>query len=449
MKTLKCDDLTYLEDAKLFKDKIAFKLRDEDYTVKESYMEYKYEKEKIRISDSRCYGDNITDFEIVVDDTNLIGQYKGEGPVIFNYRKPPIRSNKWIINREAKSIGYKKSTGDIMNCTKTVDHIIFDKRTEGISRITKEFYKGNEKDGENPRLNMFVEVRFTDEDTNNVVFLHGVETRTSFDQDGNIEDMTTGLGTYAFMNTGELICVSMMYTFMSSEDDKRNVIPRLIEEMEDGEVPVYYVEFYQKEHPEIVLATEKFIANDENKELYIIESKVGNTVTTFNPVDGMSYTSEFTDSDGYKYQVRGKTGYPLSSDYFVFDEYKGIKSFSMISYFDNIYETEYNGDAFLNTTTLELVSITKDGKIDKLINYSSDCGHYFSQHLRINHGSNVDENLCYTNKLTLPNGNILKESVINADPLNPKSVFYEAVEYDKDDIMVSRYRALAVKHVIR
>ena len=50
----------------------------------------------------------------------------------------------------------------------------------------------------------------------------------------------------------------------------------------------------------------------------------------------------------------------------------------------------------------------------------------------------------------LPNGNILRESIINADPLSGKSIFYEAAEFDKtDESKVSSYKALIVKHIDR
>ena len=440
MKTLKCNDLTYLEDAPIFRNKVAFKLKDDGYTVKESYCEYKYEKDITHIKESKCYGDNITDYDIKVKDGVVIESYKAEGPAIFTYRKPAVNSTKYIINREAKSIGYKISTGDIMNTTKSVDHIIFDKNGD-MKSVTKEFFKGKEKDGENPRLNMTINIRITDYGE---IFIRGVETRTSFDDDGNIEDLFIGDATYVYADTGEFICVDFKPNYMSSDDDKRIVIPRLINENIDE----YRVEFYRKEAPKEILATEWFVNNDNSDGLTIKKMSVGNKIITFDKAN--LFTAKLTDSDGNIYEVSGTTLFPLSSDFFTFDEYQKNISFAMTSYFDNIYEPSFFGDALLTVTTINEVHIIKDGKTHKRIVYNWN-GYYNSQKVVEKFGNEVDEELCETNESILPNGNKLIESLIQADPLNPKSIFYEAVEFDKDGGLspVSAYRALAVKHIDR
>jgi hypothetical protein len=458
MKTLKCNDLTYLEDAPIFKDKVAFKLKDEGYTVKESYSEYKYEKDITHIKESKCYGDNITDYDIKVKDGVVIESYKAEGPALFTYKKPATHSTKYIINREGKSIGYKISTGDIMNTTKTVDHIIFSKKSEEMMKITKEFFKGKASDGDNPRLNMLIDIRITNSDD---MFIHGVETRTSFDADGNIEDLFIGNTIYTYADTGEFICVNFEPIYMSSDDDKRIVIPRLVAAHFKGVVDTheenaedntnFSIEFYRKEAPKEVLATEYFVWDDETEGFRIEKISVGNKETIFIKIGKSSYTydSTLTDSDGNTYQVTGRTLFPLSSDFFMFDEYQENISFAMTSYFDNIYETEFFGDALLSKTTIDTVIIKKNDEIYKQIIYDWNT-YCASQKVVCKFGKEVEEELCITDSMTLPNGNKLVESLVQADPLNPKSIFYEAIEFDSNNFdIISSYKALAVKHIDR
>lgn len=450
MKTLKCNDLTYLEDAPLFKDKVAFKINDEEYTVKESYSEYKKEKDYLHILESKCYDNNITDFDIKVINGNCIQSYKSEGPAIFSYRKPPANSTKFIINREAKSIGYKISTGDIMNTTKMVDHIIFSKKTEELMRITKEFYKGSKEDKDNPKLNMIIDIRITGTEATGNTFLIGEETRTFFDKDGNIEELVIGDTKYAYTSTGEFICIDFKFTYTSSPDHKRLVIPKLVQE-NIGEEVGYYVQFYQKENPDVILASEYFIEDFNNDCLVLVSSDINGKKTEFKHTElGIEFVSKFTDSNGKIYTTSGITNYPLSSDFFVFDEYQKNITFTMTPYFNNIYETEFFGDALLTNTYLKSISVeNEDGTKERLIHYNYD-GIYKSQKYVFKFGANTNKEICLRADTMLPNGNILRESIINADPLSGKSIFYEAAEFDKtDESKVSSYKALIVKHIDR
>ena len=446
-KTLKCDDLTYLEDLELFKNEVAFKIRQPEYTVKESYMEYKgLDENGLRvITDSKEYMDNITDYtyKFKVDD-NFIQTFKGNGPAIFTYLKPAINSTKYIINRESKSIGYQISTGDIKNCTKLVTHVIFDKKTEEFSRITTEFFKGDDKCGENPYLNMLNEIRMTGTEG---IYLLGVETRTMFDKDGNIENYLVGNGKYAYTNTGDFICVNMEYTYSSTPDNRSNIIPRC-----KFENDVLKVEFYQKAFPHHVLSEEVFKEDTENECLILLSTHRENAETRFYYRDDntISYIHEFTSSENNHYSVSGTTNCPLSADFFMFDEYQKNITFGKNPYFDNIYQSNYFNDAMLTHTTIENVTIGDESGVEIASYQYKNAGLcYFSQKYIDNHSSESKE-LCKYKEGTLNNGNIVIESVIAAEPSyprDPKSIFYRCVELDKvGKNIVSDYKALVVLH---
>lgn len=457
-KILKCDDLLWLQDAPLFREEVAFKIKLGEYTVKESYQEFKEVKDGFRtVTDSKCYLNNITDYTYSVrDEDKVLNSYKGDGPAIFEYVKPYTNSTAHIVNREAKSIGYKTSTGDIQNCTKLMSHIIFEKSavSSNYKRITNEFFKGNDKDGENPVLNRLLELNFYGyEDEDN--FMKALETRTLFDRDGNIEDYLISDNLYCQTEMGELICVNSKFKYSSTGDNDRNVIPRLIRSDKDN--TLFTVEYYQKANRAVVLSSEIYKLNREEGTVRLVETTVGfgdhKRVTTFlyDKLDedgNIAYISTI-DTDGKSCCIKGYTNSPVSADYFVYDKYKDDITVGMNSYFSNIFRAEYLGAAMLTYSYITEAVIAEGSTIKSKYTYQrNNHGQYISQMYACDYKEGITE-LSKIKTSKLPNGHDLVESVILAEPMYPKhtkSIFYQANEVNDKDELISSYTALVVDH---
>ena len=460
-KVLKCDDLLWLQDAPLFKEEVAFKIKQDEYTVKESYQEYK-ETDKYgfrTVTDSKCYLNNITDYTYSIrEEDNVLNSYKGDGPAIFTYMKPFTNSTSHIINREFKSIGYKTSTGDIQNCTKLMTHIVYQKTTGEFERIMNEFFKGNEKDGENPVLNKLVELKFYGYNDYDDIFERAIETRTMFDRDGNIEDYLVSDNKYCRTEMGDLICVDTKVKYSSTGDNDRNIIPKLV--MSEDDPSTFTVQYYQKINKAIVLSKERFKINEEDATVRLIESITGfgdgKRTTTFDynklDKDGNPEYRSVIRTDSEVCTIIGYTNSPVSADYFTYDKYKNNITVGMNSYFSNIFQVEYLGAAMLTNSYITEATIRDNnlmGNIKCKYTYErNDHGQYISQNYLSDYQKESKE-LAKTKVSKLPNGHDLVESVILAEPMYPKrvkSIFYQANEVDDKNELISSYSALVVKH---
>ena len=450
-KILKCDDLTYLEDLPVFKEKVNFRIHDKDYVVRESYQEIELDKNEdglfIKISEDKCYDDKITTYITKLDpNNNSVISYKADGPAIFAYTKPIARSTRTILNRESKSIGYKASTGEKKNTTRVNRHLVFNKTDDYLLEMSKEFYKGNEDDEDNIPLNNTSYVSFdtTDLEVEMSGLLKGTEVIYGYDKDGNIEEHTISYNTYGTTVSGELITLDVNYNYTSSDDYKRNIIPQY--DLTDG---IYTVRYIQKEKPFITLSTEKFIMN-EDKELVIqsIDSKFGHLEFTYIPEDNsFNYTATLEVDENEKYVLKGNCKFPLSGDFFSVDNYKDNVTLAKVAFFNNIYETDNGLDCFLNENKLHEATIDKKGDHIKYTFLLNDYDVIKSANIRHNHG--MDETCTYKES-KLPNGNRIIESCIPAEfkfPIDKKSLFYRALEIGTDngnDYIASDYRALVV-----
>ena len=442
-KTLECDELDFLSDLPLFKSKVASKIYEDEYTVKESYQEISKEKEDdrivLKIHEDKCYDDRITKFTIkLVPETNVILSYKADGPAVFNYAKPFTNSTRSIMNRESGGTGYKISTGEIMNCTKVWNNLIFSKTEDGkLLYMTREFFKGGEKDSNNPPLNTLTNIAF-DYDENDII-MNGTLQETMYDKDGNIEEYFKADTKYADVDSGEMICVDIDYNYISADSIKRNIIPTLADcDLEKGKV---VVEFVRKEDTKKVLSTETFEINEDGN---LVPVKLESGFGTINIDRESGKYICISEVDGKKYSIVGSTNFPLSGDIFTFSEFKGSTSMSMNSYFDNIYEAQYGGEVFLTKNDIYSVDIDQTYFYHY---YYDDYGIIKTQAFKAQNTEWIE--MGSYGESTLPNGNKIIESVVLAEPvypINKKSIFYRAVEIDKDGEIASDYRALIIKH---
>ena len=451
-RVLKCDDLTYLEDLPIFSEKVNFKIHNEEYVTKESYQEYEYKDHEIKINKSDCFGNNITDTIVKLDDMSCgVISYKTEGPAIFSYNKPITRSTRTILNREAKSIGYKISTNEIMNATRVVKHMFFDKITDEPIMLTKEFFKSDEKGKEDAPLNSITTIHFTDDPAPDGLKA-GIEEFTMFDKDGNIEEYTKSENLYGLTITGEWITLNVDYKYTSCDDYKENIIPQY-SELEDGKIEVSYI---KKSRPYDQIAVERFIVNNENLLVPIyLKSEFGETfIDEIDTVYGMfPYTTKYTIDDK-SYSVTGMVNYPLSGDLFSYNKYKEVLSMSKLSYFDNIYESDNGLECFYNQNRITNAYFEKDNDDEVGDKFKARYSYHYDDYGVINiinmeSIKGIDQ-VCNYKESKLPNGNKIIESCIPAEPLFPmdkKSIFYRAVEIGKKDgteYIASDYRALVV-----
>lgn len=446
-KILKCDDLNYLEDLEVFSKYVLGKIRLDNYTVKESYSKISKEKEDgekyIKINEDKCYDNKITSFIIKVNpNDNSIISYKADGPAIFNYVKPYTKSTPYISNREAMSIGYKVSTGDIMNTTKVFDHLIMDKVNNYPLYMTKEFFKGDEKDEDHPHLHTIINTRFIFDNEEESLYSHAVEELTTIDNDGNILDFTKANVIYASTVQGENIKINHKYKYTSSENDKDNIYPKL-DILDENSIKVTYI---RMRDPYNILGEEHFSITD-NKTLS--PTYINNQFAEIFIDDNTRCTAK-TRIDDTLYNVESDCNFPLSGDIFMFSEYKGNATFAMSSYFNNIYDTQVGGLVFLTNNSIYRISAI-DNSLENKEKYSIDYEYdnYEIINSQLYKFGDTEEELCkYNNTEKLPSGNTIIESCIFAEPtfpINKKSIFYRAVEIDRHtDEIVSDYRALIV-----
>ena len=466
-KILCCDDLTYLEDLPVFDSKVNFKIHDEHYTVKESYKEFKDAKQGdkdeglVKIIEKTSFDNKITEFNIKIDPSdNSIVSYKCDGPATFAYTKPITRSARTIFNRESKSIGYKASTGELMNCTRLVRHIFFDKVTDKISALTKEFFRGDEKDGENPPLNSITHSEIIKDKKNsnddfekrfNDIGLYNAETvYTMFDKDGNIEDYYKTLDIIGETIQGELIVLDTDFIYTANDDYKEIIIPQmdvdpgaeLFDEYSSSMLLV--IRYIKKSKPFVTLCTEKFMLKDGSLIPIFIESNGTEYLLDFNDIENKySYTAKSVIDDE-EFIIEGETLFPLSADMFSITKYKGIISTAMNSYFNNIFETDNGTESFYNKNKL------KSAKI-KLTNNEVTFDYEYDQFDIIKSmkmtNKNKTEELCIYQVSKLPNGNEIIESAIYAEPsfpINKKSIFYTATEVSNGYHIESQYSCLII-----
>lgn len=453
-KKVYCDELDYLSDLPIFKDKVNFKIHDKEYVVKESYQEVGLEKKDdeiyLKINEVKCYDNKETKYIIKLDPTNNnIISYKGDGPALFTYVKPITRSTRTIINRESKSLGYKLSSGELMNATKVNRHMVFSKTNDELIRMSKEFFKGNEDDEDHPPLNTITNVEFIDNPDDIEGFKYGIETIFMFDKAGNIEEHTVANTIYGQTISGELITLDTDYKYTSSDDYKRNIIPQL--EVKDNNE--YAIRYIQKENSFITLATETFKMNEDHLLIPLsVESKFV-TAQFFLLNDGSfdcttKVYGKDNNIDDFIYTIESNTKFPLSADYFAFSNYKGDISLAKNSFFNNIYETDNGIECFMNENRLISATIEEN---NKEIKYNFTLDEYeIINSCSITIDNKISNDVCIYKESILPNKNKIIESCIPAEfkfPVDKKSLFYRAVEIGNDngkDYVVSDYRALIV-----
>ena len=271
-------------------------------------------------------------------------------------------------------------------------------------------------------------------------YIDSEEELNTIDENGNILDFTLAHVVYGPTIYGELIKINHKYKYTSSENDKKNIIPKLeIIENEDGKDTLYRVLYVRLEEAYNSLGEELF---DITNNGHLVPIKLETPFGTIEIDDREEYKST-TIINNKEYSVEGTCNFPLSGDTFGFNEYKENISFAMNPYFRNIYDTQIAGLVFLTDNSIKLVQIGQECTIE----YEHDeYGVIKEQKYHLANNPNP-ENYCNYNISELPNGNTIIESSILAEPvfpINKKSIFYRTIEVDKDKKIVSDYRALIV-----
>lgn len=454
-------DLNNLMLSKIFTDNVAFKLTSGEYTTHESHQiiapdiissnEGEEDSGFLTVKFDSCYDNIESTYNLVLNpEDNAIINYKFESPYMYSYAKPYTKSNKDIINRETKSIGYKDN-GDIINSSRELYHLIFSKNTNSkLINIYKEIFKGNEKDKEDPKLNSIINIRFnyTKEELSDEfapLFLKGYEEYTLLDRNGNIEDHTKANTLYADTSCGETICVDKYFDYMSSKSDNEIIIPTMVRLNEDN----IRIEYIRKADEKNVLSYEDFyIETDGTLTPTFIKNNMGE-IKIERKDDTYQYIATM-ENEGNTYIVEGECNYPLSCNIFSFSYYRHILGFASLPYFDQLYCTDINGEVFLVKNKLNSVTIN-DGTNNHHVTYKYDeYGMIISQEYISN--SNIVFEGCKYSTRELDNGNKLIESMILAEPvfpINKKSIFYRCIEITNEDgkeYISSDYRTVAITH---
>ena len=439
-------DIENLKDSSIFKDNVLFKLTSGEYTTYEYYQDiFKDEDEEskfLNIKFDSCYDNIYSSYDIVYNpEDDVIINYRFNSKYMYSYAKPYMNSNKHIINRETKSIGYKND--EICNSSRELYHLIFSKnKNSKLININKEFFKGDENDGENPKLNTTINIRFEYEDGEiddeySPIFINGIEEYTLLDKNGNIEDHTKSRNVYADTSCGEMICVHKDFDYMSSKSDKDIIIPYMGESTED-KIKVNYI---RKSDENVVLSYEEFYIEDDGTLTPIhIHNNMGD-ITIKRDDKEYRYTTVL-ENNNTKYTIEGSCNYPLSCNIFAFSLYRNILGFTSLPYFDALYHTDINGEIFIVKNKLYKALIEKDGNI-----YAYE--YEYDENGVINKQLFNGKDVCKYNVSILENGNKFIESLILAEPvfpINKKSIFYRAIEVNDEGFILSDYRTVAISH---
>ena len=459
-------ELENLNNSDIFKDNVLFKLTSGDYTTYEYHQSIEPDNDDednnfLLITFDSCYDNILSTYDIVYNpEDDVIINYKFNSKRMYSYAKPYTKTNKYIINRETKSIGYKENN-EIRNSSRELYHLIFSKnKNSKLININREFFKGETEDGEDPKLNRLINIKFEYEDDEiddeySPVFINGIEEYTLLDKNGNIDDHTKARTIYADTSCGEMICVHKDFDYMSSRNDNEIIIPYMGESTENT-IKINYI---RKADESDILATEEFyIESDGTLTPTFIKNRDGETnIERIN--DTYLYT-KVIEHENDKYIIEATCNYPLSGNIFSYSSYKGILGFAALPYFDALYHTEVNGEIFVVKNNINKATIEKGDNIYSFIYEYDNYGIITKQLFIVHHIDNEtqtsyegERNMCKYNSKTLPNGNKFIESMILAEPvypLNKKSIFYRAVEISKNEDGVeyisSDYRAVMITH---
>lgn len=455
-RVLKCDDLTYLEDLPIFSEKVNSKLHNEKYIVYEEYQEREYNKSddgiEIKISGSNQFGDKINDYTLKIDPSNnSVISYKFEGPAMFSYIRPITRSSRTIFNRESKSIGYNTKTNEIMSGTRVVRHIFFDKVSDELIRVTKEFFKSSEKGQEDIPLNAITNIHLNKKTENDKdSFKYGTEEFTMFDVAGNIEEYNIADAIYGETISGEFITLNIDYKYTSSDDYKEIIIPQM-NIVSDNKIQIRYI---KKNKPYDDIATEEF---DISEGGLLIPTYIKNLgieyYLTYIPENGSFDYRSVSVIDDETYEFCGNTFFPLSQDMLAYCKANENITLSLNSMFNNIYDIDNGLDCYYNSNKIKSAKFKLNGDdADTCFSYKyDDYGIINSVISTTKNGNEPIKELCKYQVSKLPNGHNIIESCFLIRPVFPydkKSIFYIAAEISKNNdgkpYICSEYKVTAI-----
>ena len=467
-RALVANDIDFLKDLPIYKDKVNFLINDEKSLVKESYRTFKEVAkdedktcpgEHTIINDRKSYDGNITEYTIrAVDD--VIIDYHGKGPTVETNVEQITCSEKDFYNRRMHDIGIQLSTGEVKGSTIVDYHTKYvsvkDYRLPGF--INMNVFRSDYKDPEHPALDMVINTEFYYDDNkeNTATILIAREIRQRFHKNGELYDFKRSNMKYGYDVVGELIKIDTKAKELF-EGDRGDIVPRLKIDDEGN----YIIRYVSMDKPYDVHMIETYVLVDDAFKLTHITNNDQYVEIDFEwlpegPENMVCYPDgcyRYTSTLKYQNKTCQITGYinrPNSGDLFMYTESKNGLSFSKLPYFQNIYAGEADGSYFLTNNIIAEAKIIDDSGKTVTYTYQYDENREFlvNQFVVIDNDEKIETAIHSTT--VLPDGTSVHEIVINADPFDnnvhkkSKNIFYVATELDANKDIISQYRALII-----